>query len=823
MNLLRHAILPLLLMALPLAPASAATVLRVDARSQPDAPEVGYLKMGTATAPSGQRLDVNGSYLVLNGKPWLPVAGEFHFSRFPHQYWEEELEKMKTAGVEIVSTYIFWNHQEAKEGHFDWSGDRDLRRFVTLAGKHGLKVILRAGPWAHAESRFGGLPDWVVRAMPTRTNDPVYLHYVARYYGQVATQMKGLLWKDGGPVIGLQLENEYYATGPGNGADHIAALKTIALKAGLDVPLYTVTGFHDSDNYPAHEVIPMQGGYADQPWSLSINKLPPAENYVFRLGNFWSESLGAETSHLGTDITAATVRHYPLLSAEFGGGVPTMYRRRPRISGDDVAAMLPVELGSGINLYGYYMFHGGQQSPDHDADMQESTAIGAPNDLPLLDYDFQAPLGTYGQQHDSMNKIRPIHYFLEAFGTDLAPMMPHKPDIAPQKNADFLTPRFAVRSLGDSGFLFVNNHVHQYAMAPQKDVQFAVALPGGTVTFPSTPFDIAPDAYFIWPINMNLGGARLVYATVQPVTRLNDAGGPVYVFRAVDNIPAEFAFDGANEVAASSGTVTHDGARMLVKDVRPGSDAVITVKSATGTMRLVVLSATQGEHLSLVSLAGRAHLVLTQAQLYADKDGMTLLSMGNPHFTLAVFPAPVQALSANLAMRKIRSDGIFQVFEADAAPRNLKVDVTRLHDAQPVPPLPLTGPSHTAAVPVPETFGKSAAWAINVAGDAASDQDDAFLRIRARGDVGRLFAGSYLMDDHFFDGSTWEIGLKRFSAKMSAPLTLTVLPMRKDAAIYLDDGVGAMVSGEQTAELLDVSVVPQYRLTVSMAGASKRR
>src|ERR1700743_3166276 len=190
--------------------AHAATILRVDATAQPGAPETGYLHMGANISPDGVKLDINSRYMTVNGKPWLPVAGEFHYSRFAHQYWDEELAKMKSSGVDIVTTYVFWNHVEAHEGQFDWSGNRDLRRFIALAGKNRLKVLLRVGPWAHGEARFGGLPDWIVKSTRIRSNDPDYLRYVGRYYGQIGQQVKGLLWKDGGPIIAIQLENEYY-------------------------------------------------------------------------------------------------------------------------------------------------------------------------------------------------------------------------------------------------------------------------------------------------------------------------------------------------------------------------------------------------------------------------------------------------------------------------------------------------------------------------------------------------------------------------------------------------------------------------------------
>src|SRR5277367_2985381 len=115
--------------------ANAATILAVDARQPPPALETGYLHFGTSVAPGGSTIGINSQYLTLDGKPWLPVMGEFHYSRVPNRYWREELLKMKTAGVDIVSTYIFWNHHEKHEGQFVWTQDRDLRRFVTLSGQ----------------------------------------------------------------------------------------------------------------------------------------------------------------------------------------------------------------------------------------------------------------------------------------------------------------------------------------------------------------------------------------------------------------------------------------------------------------------------------------------------------------------------------------------------------------------------------------------------------------------------------------------------------------------------------------------------------------
>eukprot|EP01042_Synura_sphagnicola_P015873 gene15873-20102_t len=219
-----------------------------------------------------------------------------------------------------------------------------------------------------------------------------------------------------------------------------------------------------------------------------------------------------------------------------------MYRRRPLVAPDDVGAMLPVQLGSGVNLYGYYMFHGGR-NPAGAGRLEENGLLGAYNDLPLINYDFQAPYGQYGESHPVLNTIRPYHMFLSAFGGRLAPMSVHAPVQAPKGRDDFTTPRFSVRSKGDSGFVFMSNYIRQYSMAAQNDVQFDIALPSGTLKFPSAPITVPTGAYFIWPFNFDLDGVNLVYATAQPVTRIETAPGRVtYVFVGEDGIAPEFAF-----------------------------------------------------------------------------------------------------------------------------------------------------------------------------------------------------------------------------------------------------------------------------------------
>ena len=149
----------------------------------------------TGVSCAGETLSFNNYYLEKNGKPFFAVSGEFHYSRMDERRWEDELIKMRLGGVNVVSTYLFWNHIEEEEGVFDFSGSKDIRRFVTLCRKHGLYVILRIGPFDHGEARNGGLPDWLYgKPFEVRTVNEGFLACVRRLYGRIGEQVRGLFW-----------------------------------------------------------------------------------------------------------------------------------------------------------------------------------------------------------------------------------------------------------------------------------------------------------------------------------------------------------------------------------------------------------------------------------------------------------------------------------------------------------------------------------------------------------------------------------------------------------------------------------------------------
>jgi Beta-galactosidase len=111
--------------------------------------------------------------LIIGGRRVCPVMGEVHYSRIPANEWRQEVQKMKAGGVTIIACYVFWNHIEEMENQFDWSGQRNLRTFLTICKEESMPVVLRMGPFCHGEVRNGGFPDWVVKSgCRLRSEDP---------------------------------------------------------------------------------------------------------------------------------------------------------------------------------------------------------------------------------------------------------------------------------------------------------------------------------------------------------------------------------------------------------------------------------------------------------------------------------------------------------------------------------------------------------------------------------------------------------------------------------------------------------------------------
>ena len=249
-------------------------------------------------------------------------------------------------------------------------------------------------------------------------------------------------------------------------------------------------------------------------------------------------------------------------------------------------------------------------------------------------------------------------------------MTVQRPPVEPITRDDITTPRWSVRSEGDRGFLFFNNHVRQHEPPAHEATRFTVTLPSGPLSFPTRPVDIPSGAHFIWPINLDLDGATLVWATVQPLTRIEDADGPVHVFAAVDGIAPELAFAPGGTVLAGRREVAAGEDGRIVVRPEPGLDAALTVTGADGReTRIVVLSADDARQLYRLQLGGRDRLVLSRDPAFVEDGVLRVRSRDDVDFRVGVFPPLDAAPSASLELRAARDGGVFQTWTARARPR----------------------------------------------------------------------------------------------------------------------------------------------------------
>lgn len=581
----------------------------IDARNVMSEIISGHLMMGDP-GPEGKQITVNNKYLLFNGSPILPVMGEFHFSRFNHNKWEEILLKMKASGINIISIYIFWIHHEEEKGVFNWRGNNDLRSFVLLCQKHGLWVYPRIGPWCHGEVRNGGLPDWIMKdtSIVVRTNDPGYQFYAERWYKEIASQLNGLFYKDNGPIIGLQLENEYWRGKKGE--EHILWLKNTAKKYGMDTPLYTVTGWRNA-SVPKNEVIPLWGGYPAAPWNTNLNKIENNTSFIFdKPVN--DQSIGHKVAH---DKYKPDYLLYPFFTCELGVGNQISEHRRPVINPLDGLAIVTASIASGSNLPGYYVFAGGLNPVGKFSTLEEDRLeSGYWNEYPDISYDFQAAIRETGEIAPSYHKLKTLHYFLNQFGPELATMTP----VVPENNGKTDDLQYAFRCNDNSGFLFVSNYYRSHTKTEKTDVQFVLKLKNEELTLPAKPVNIKDSTIFIWPVNLTLDQIHLKYSTAQLICQLNNGDKIDWYFSETSGIPSEFLFlpDNIKTISVDQKPIEKSGTGYFIQQVKTGIEYPIVVRSTNNrTYRIFILSKGQANQFWFFKNAGNSCAFLSGANL----------------------------------------------------------------------------------------------------------------------------------------------------------------------------------------------------------------
>ena len=531
------------------------------------------------------------------------------------------------------------------------------------------------------------------------------------------------------------------------------ALKKIAIEAGIDVPFYIKTGWPPMKTpVPLGELLPLFGAYPDGFWSRSIQPMDGSdwENFTFKITRT-DTGIGNDTLKMDKNGDPAGTEKYPHLTCEVGGGMPASYHRRMNYDPRDVEANVLTQLGGGSSLIGYYMYHGGQNPEGKLSTLQESQATGYPNDLPVKSYDFNAPLGEFGQINPQYYWLRRLHLFLHDFGAPLAQMPVTLPDLRPTNKNDFTALRWAARSDGNSGYVFVNNYQRLQPLPAKEDVQFKLNLPGGEFIFPAQPLTIPADEFFFWPFNLDLGGVKLIYATAQPICKIDDGNVQTIFFAETPGMKAEFVFDPQTLAGRTS-------ARVAFESLKPGRNPAVKLQTQAGRKIQIVL--------------------------LSEADSLGLLKAENGK--RIVFEKPPKISIAN-------------------------VQTDLLRPAGPAREIPLSGgKSRIAIAPSDSDFSNAAVWKIKLPSKLDWKRHP-LLRIRYVGDVARLTLNGKLVADNFYSGREFDLGLNRYAPEvLNGDLRLEILPLRQNAPIFLEPKAKPDFGGKESlVKLQSVEIVNQ--------------
>ena len=251
-----------------------------------------------ALAQQPQSFTVSGDQFLLNGKPFQIISGSIHYERIPRAYWRDRLEKARAMGLNTIETYVFWNKQEPIRGKFDFSGQNDVAEFVREAKEEGLYVVLRPGPYACAEWEWGGFPSWLLSDphMVVRSSYPGFIQAAQQYLDAVGKQLAPLQIGNGGPILAVQVENEYGSYG--NDRHYMEQIHQAIVHAGFTKSLlYTADGASEMPNDSLPELpAAVNFGTGDAQRSFAIyDKLRPGSiHFNSEYWDGWFDHWGAK-------------------------------------------------------------------------------------------------------------------------------------------------------------------------------------------------------------------------------------------------------------------------------------------------------------------------------------------------------------------------------------------------------------------------------------------------------------------------------------------------------------------------------------------------
>jgi beta-galactosidase len=352
---------------------------------------------GSVLAATSDRFTIGAEDFLLDGKPLQIRCGEMHFPRVPREYWGHRLKAIKAMGLNTVCAYLFWNYHEWREGKYDWAGQRDAAEFCRMAQAEGLWVILRPGPYACAEWEMGGLPWWLLKNEGDaflRTRSPAFTGPAHRWLAEVGRVLGPLQVTHGGPILMVQVENEYGFFG--NDLQYMRDMRQALLDAKFDVPLFQ----------------------CNPTGSVTRTHIPE----LLSVANFGSDPAG------GFKVLDS-VQKAPRMCGEFYSGWFDTWGGAHR-TGDNAKAVADIRTMLEANgSFSLYMAHGGT-----------TFGLWAGCDRPFQpdtsSYDYDAPISEAGWTGEKFERYREgIRPFLKA-GETLPP--------APARNPVMAVPSFSL-------------------------------------------------------------------------------------------------------------------------------------------------------------------------------------------------------------------------------------------------------------------------------------------------------------------------------------------------------------------------------------------
>jgi beta-galactosidase len=355
----------------------------------------GMLHGQNSATPTAHILRANGDHFELDGKPFQIISGAIHYERVPRAYWRDRLRKARAMGLNTVETYVFWNFHETSPGEYDFAGQKDVAEFIREAQQEGLWVILRPGPYACAEWDFGGLPSWLLRqpGMVVRSSSPAFMAAAARWLHRLGRELAPLQSAYGGPILAVQVENEYVSFGTDSAYMH--GVEQMLLDAGFDrAMLYTADG-------------------ADQADKSLLPELPAAINF----GRLFTR---AETEFA---MLAKARPNGPKMNGEYWDGWFDHWGEKHHTTdaaADAADLKWMLQQGYSVNLY---MFHGGTSF----GWMNGANIDDGKYNPTVTSYDYDAPVSESGE-------LKPKYFlFRDAIGEVTGKTPPAPPAPLPVK------------------------------------------------------------------------------------------------------------------------------------------------------------------------------------------------------------------------------------------------------------------------------------------------------------------------------------------------------------------------------------------------------